>query len=141
LSPDTLRALTHCWADESANVRVLVAHLRDEINRAGHDAENALDIRAPDGQPVQTAAGRDLDVIRAHLADSDVAALIHDLAQVIARAERAAARPRPTADLAGLAADPPANAYGAEKNNSTAPTEKPKTTKKPSKTKQNEGEK
>ena len=83
ISPGSLAALTHCWPTEEANGRVLIAHLRDEICRAGHDPETALNIRLPDGQPAHTQAERDLADIRARLSDPDVSALIHDLAALL----------------------------------------------------------
>lgn len=36
LAPNTLRQLSHCWPVLLSNHRVLVAHLLDEIGRAGH---------------------------------------------------------------------------------------------------------
>lgn len=88
VAPESLRAITHCWPTPEANVRVLIAHLRDEIHRAGHDPENALDIKMRNGRPEKTAAARDLDVLRDHISDADVAALIHDLAVLIKRADK-----------------------------------------------------
>lgn len=115
LAPATMQVMTHCWPTAEANGRVLIAHLRDEINRAGHDPENSIDIRWPNGDKATTMAARSLDVIRRHLSDSDVAALIHSLAAVLKRAEKKekeAAETNPTPrHQPGLAADPHGPAY------------------------------
>jgi len=118
LQPATLQALTHCWPTPSANGRVLIAHLRDEIRRGGHDPETALDIRWPDGRAATTRAERDMEVLRSHIADHDVAALIHELATVLRRADRAL---RETAaadpDRGDLAADAPGEPYTTKTKN------------------------
>lgn len=88
LAPATMQVLTHCWPTPEANGRVLIAHLRDEIHRAGHDPENAIEIRWPSGDRATTMASRSLAVIQRHLADPDVAALVHDLATLLRRADR-----------------------------------------------------
>lgn len=114
IAPTSLAALTHCWPTPEANGRVLIAHLRDEINRAGHDAENAVEIRWPNGDKATTMAARSLAVIQSHLADPDVAALIHDLAKVLRRADKfkGAQDQNPTPlEQPGLAAEPHAPDY------------------------------
>jgi len=83
IAPASLNALTHCWPTPEANGRVLIAHLRDEINRSGHDPENSLDIRWPNGDRAKTTSARSLEVVRRHLSDPDVAALIHSLATLL----------------------------------------------------------
>lgn len=104
IAPPSLAALTHCWPTPDANGRVLIAHLRDEIYRAGHDPENAVDMRWPNGgSRATTMAARSLAVIQRQLADPDVAALIHAIAAVLRRKQRAdAAR----AEQPALAAEP-----------------------------------
>lgn len=102
IAPTSLNALTHCWPTPEANGRVLIAHLRDEINRSGHDPDNSIEIRWPNGGRATTIAARSLAVIQSQLADPDVAALVHALATVLRRKERASAR----AAQPGLAADP-----------------------------------
>jgi hypothetical protein len=110
LAPTTMQVLMHCWPTPEANGRVLIAHLRDEIHRAGHDPENALDIRWPNGDRATTAAARSLDVIRRHLADPDVAALVHDIATLLKRAEKkekgGLEKRLPHPEQPGIAADP-----------------------------------
>ena len=118
ISPASLATVTHCWPTPPANGRVLIAHLRDEIRRAGHDPETALDIRWPDGRAATTRADRDMEVLRSHMADHDVAALIHELATVLRRADRAL---RETAaadpDRGDLAADAPGAPYTTKTKN------------------------
>ena len=93
IAPASLQALTHCWDNSDANGRVLIAHLRDEIHRAGHDAENAVEMRWPNGGRATTMAQRSLAVIQRHLADPDVAALVHDLATLLNRADKSESGP------------------------------------------------
>ncbi len=112
IAPASLTALTHCWSTPEANGRVLIAHLRDEIHRAGHDPENALDIRWPDGQRATTMAERSMDVIRRHIADTDVAALIHSIAALLIRAEKRGKSTQPNVpEQPSHAADPHGEEY------------------------------
>ena len=46
-TPETLKAITHCWRDPAANVRILVAHLRDEIATAGYDPDPNIKTQIP----------------------------------------------------------------------------------------------
>jgi hypothetical protein len=118
LQPGTLNAVTHCWPTPPANGRVLIAHLRDEIRRAGHDPETALDIRWPDGRAATTLAERDMEVLRSHMADHDVAALIHELATVLRRADRALRETSAASEpLAELDADTPGEPYTTKTKN------------------------
>lgn len=39
-APATLRQLTHCWPKPGTGIKILTAHLFDEIKRAGHAPEN-----------------------------------------------------------------------------------------------------
>ena len=114
IAPASLHALTHCWPSAEVNGRVLIAHLRDEIKRAGHDPVNAVDIRWPDGQRATTMAERSMEVLRRHIEDPDVAAFIHSLAALLIRAEK---REKPTQHNApkqpGIAADPHGEEYRA----------------------------
>lgn len=110
IAPASLLALTHCWESAEANGRVLIAHLRDEIHRAGHDPENSVEIRWPNGDRATTMAARSLAVIQRHLADPDVAALVHDIATLLKRADKKAkaapeTNPEPL-EQPSLAADP-----------------------------------
>ncbi len=86
LAEGTLQRITHCWSDKAANGRMLIAHLRDEIQRAGYDPENDVVLTWPDGRTAQSLRHQDLDTIREHLSDPDVAELIHDIAGLIERA-------------------------------------------------------
>ena len=55
IAPASLIALSNCWGAET-NIRVLIAHLRDEIARAGHDPENTVDILPKKGNAAPTRA-------------------------------------------------------------------------------------
>lgn len=82
-TPETLKAITHCWCAPDANVRILVAHLRDEIATAGYDPESAVCFVLPDGS---AAPGhKDLDTIRRYIHDPDVADLISSIAELVER--------------------------------------------------------
>lgn len=82
LTPEALKGLTHCWEDEQTNIRVLIAHLRDEIARSGHQ-EHA----------VKFFAGRDfteseedsaIKIIQRHIhSDPDLAGLIQNIASML----------------------------------------------------------
>lgn len=58
---DTLRALCGCWPDPITAARVLIAHLRDEVQRAGH-ADGSIEMH-PTAEPSRTAAAHDLRLI------------------------------------------------------------------------------
>ena len=47
LAPETLRLITHCMIDHNANGRLLIAHLRDELQRAGWDPETSVQFAWP----------------------------------------------------------------------------------------------
>ena len=117
LAPTTMQVLTHCWPTPEANGRVLIAHLRDEIHRAGHDPENALDIRWPSGHRATTMAERSMEVIRRHIADPEVAAFIHSIAVLLRRAEKyeksasTGTTPPPISEQPSLAAEPHGTDY------------------------------
>ena len=64
----TLRALCTCWTDPVRNARIMVEHLRDEVEAAGH-ADGSI-IIAPSGAATDTRARHTLDLIRA--ADPDL---------------------------------------------------------------------
>lgn len=121
IAPLSLNALTHCWPTPEANGRVLIAHLRDEIHRAGHDPENALDIRWPSGHRATTMAERSMEVIRRHIADPEIAAFIHSIAVLLRRAEKYEKRaskeitPHPISEQPGLAAESHGPDYLAKK--------------------------
>ena len=59
--PAILEALIRCWTDPGASQRVLIAHLRDEIDRAGMP-EACLDI-APVGDQIPGDISRALRTI------------------------------------------------------------------------------
>ena len=91
--PDSLKGLCCCWPDEKTNLRVLIEHLRDEMVRAGHKGEGELQFR-PLG-PTKIGAEEDVALISQEvLLDSDLAALIHDLATLVRRAHASRAKAR-----------------------------------------------
>ena len=87
IAPASLRALANCWG-AGTNIRVLIAHLRDEIARAGHDPENTVDILPKNGNAASTRAEKNMAVLQRHISDRDVAALIADIARLLKRAEK-----------------------------------------------------
>jgi hypothetical protein len=68
---------------------VLIAHLRDEIGRAGWDQTGTVDIAPHGKQPLQTQGERDIDILRTHLSDADVAEFIARFANILRRADTA----------------------------------------------------
>ena len=85
-TPESLNALTHCW-DPITNMRICVAHLRDEIERMGHD-NTLIDMKIK-GTSATNGEEDDIEVIKSHIADDqNLAALIHDLALLIKSADR-----------------------------------------------------
>jgi len=94
--PDTLRRITHCWQDPHADLAVLCAHLRDEIERADH-LQESVNVEPGDRPALApTAIDRDLDTLReeAQHEPEIVASLLHDMAEMIRcglQRERAAA--------------------------------------------------
>ena len=109
LAVDTLQRITHCWEDEEVNLRMLVAHLRDEITRAGYDPEQTLDIRLSDGSPAISQRDQDIEDIRERLGNPDVAELVHNFAELLRRADKAKNIPPAARVWPGHAADPPAS--------------------------------
>ena len=109
LAPATLAAITNCWPDETTNKRVLIAHLRDEIRRAKHDPEGAVIMNLPDGTRPETMASRDLDLLRSHMSDPDVATIVQHVAEILRRADKAKHIPPAARVWPGHAADPPAS--------------------------------
>lgn len=105
---DTLRALCGCWPDPITAARVLVEHLRDEVERAGH-ADGSITIHPTTGAAAEAAAVHALALI--HDRSPEVAAhldaLLADLARLVA-SEPAAARE------IMRAAEPPAPEYAAK---------------------------
>ena len=87
VAPASLIALSNCW-DKDTNIRVLIAHLRDEVARAGYDPENSVDILPKDGKDASTRAEQNMTVLQRHISDRDVAALIADIARLLKRAEK-----------------------------------------------------
>jgi len=85
-TPESLNALTHCW-DPITNMRVCVAHLRDEVERMGHD--NTMIEMKIKGTSATNKEEDDIEVIKSHIADDqNLAALIHDLVLLIKSAEK-----------------------------------------------------
>jgi hypothetical protein len=76
---DTLIAMKEQWANDRATLGLLVAHLRDEIERAGRsqaEIEVTVNRLADDDIHVLAESARE---------DADLAAIIHDLAQLARR--------------------------------------------------------
>jgi lipopolysaccharide biosynthesis regulator YciM len=82
LTPEALNGLTHCWDDSQTNIRVLIAHLRDEIARSGHD-EHAVKFFA--GKEFsETEEDTALKIIQRHIhRDPDLAGLIQNIASML----------------------------------------------------------
>lgn len=59
---NTLRAICTCWTSRATNVRILIEHLRDEVERAGHEHGT---VNMQSGQPADEAAHL-LALIRDH---------------------------------------------------------------------------
>jgi transcriptional regulator with XRE-family HTH domain len=118
--PPTLRALCTCWPDRTAGLRVLIAHLEDEITRAGR-GRSEIDITESDADH-DGGPARDLHAIRAHDAD-----LYDRLTRLIARlramsSDAAGRSPQPL-----QAAAEPAPEYGTEpRENKSRPNPPPK---------------
>ena len=109
IAPASLHALTHCWPSAEVNGRVLIAHLRDEIKRAGHNPVNAVDIRWPAGKRATTISERSMEVLRRHIEDPDVAAFTHSLAALLRRSEKRVKIAQE--EHPGIAADPHGQDY------------------------------
>lgn len=81
---DTLRALCNCWPDRITCARILIEHLRDEVERAGH-ADGTIHLSLA-GDNREAAAQHALAII--HQRSREVAqhldALIEDLARLVA---------------------------------------------------------
>jgi len=87
----SLEAVTHHWPTPDACIRVLIAHLCDEISRAGWDPKSTIDM-APSGKPkirTMTTDDEHLEILRAHLSDADVAEFIARFANILRRADTA----------------------------------------------------
>lgn len=85
-TPESLTALTHCW-DPITNMRICVAHLRDEIERMGHD--NTMIEMKIKGTAATNGEEDDIEVIKSHIADDqNLAALIHDLVLLLKSADK-----------------------------------------------------
>jgi transcriptional regulator with XRE-family HTH domain len=105
ISPQSLTAVTHNWPHVSTSARVLIAHLRDEIFRAGWDPENTLEIQPKNGPNVRTQAEKNLEILRAHISDENLAELIARLANLIKRADEAKKYPTSSEKEWGNAAE------------------------------------
>ena len=82
LTPEALKGLTHCWEDAQTNIRVLIAHLRDEIARSGHD-EHAVKFFAGK-EFTETEEDSALKIIQRHIhRDADLAGLIQNIAAML----------------------------------------------------------
>ena len=100
--PASLRALCNCWPDGASNLRVLIEHLRDEMNRAGH--ADAVELRP--AVSTRKDVDRDIDMLARHaMLDADIAAIVRDLATLVRRAME---QPEEIITEAARAADPPA---------------------------------
>ena len=89
LTPEALKGLTHCWEDEQTNIRVLMAHLRDEIARSGHN-EHSIKFFA--GKNIsETKEDSAIKIIESHIhSDPDLAGLIQNIASMLAKIEHKA---------------------------------------------------
>jgi transcriptional regulator with XRE-family HTH domain len=106
LAPETLRLITHCMIDHNANGRLLIAHLRDELQRAGWDPETSVQFAWPDGSAAQSLRHDDIETLRRHIADPDVAAVIRGLALLLERADISRITSEKHSREPSLAADP-----------------------------------
>lgn len=88
-------------------MRVLIAHLRDEIGRAGWDQTGTVDIAPHGKQPLHTQGERDIDILRTHLSDADVAEFIARFANILRRADTAKKYPESGKSEWGHAAEKP----------------------------------
>jgi len=82
LTPEALKGLTHCWEDAQTNIRVLIAHLRDEIARSGHDEHSVKFYAGNDFS--ETEGESAMKIIQRHIhSDPDLAGLIENLASML----------------------------------------------------------
>lgn len=86
---DTLRAICEALRDDGAGIRVLIAHLRDEVDRAGMEA-GEIEIK-PSNNPDLTEAAAIIDQLAKYDPDllGHVMILIRNLARLVARDEPA----------------------------------------------------
>jgi hypothetical protein len=82
-APDTMATLSRHWARPGAGARVMIAHLQDELIRAGWaDHDYRIEHRGHNGEQVTSQLDKDLDDIRA--AASHVPALACLIRDVLA---------------------------------------------------------
>lgn len=88
INTKSLKDICHCWPSPEINLLILIEHLRDEIERAGHDAQTDIDMRPirPHHLP-RTQAEEDIAFLEAHLDNDGVSDTIHTVANLIRRAE------------------------------------------------------
>lgn len=81
--PDKVgRAICASWTDPKDNLRLLIDGLRDQVARWGFDPE-ALDIHHKTVSLPETQPEKDLETIRRHLADKNIAAMVGALADLL----------------------------------------------------------
>jgi hypothetical protein len=108
INESSLDAVTHNWPTSAACIRVLIAHLCDEISRAGWDPKNTIEMAPIGGKKItpMTTDDEHLEVLRAHLSDADVAEFIARFANILRRADEAKKYPETSTKEWGNAADP-----------------------------------
>lgn len=115
-SPETMRALTvsPAWIRTGDGVRVMIGHLRDEMQRAGM-ATDAITLYPRPSTHTDGSVRAALRMLADHADDPDLAALLIDLAGIVSRAVQASA----------LEADPQAAEEHAEYSGFAKRTAKP----------------
>jgi hypothetical protein len=91
-SPETMRALTvsPAWIRTGDGVRVMIGHLRDEMQRAGM-ASDAIALYPRPSTHTDGSVRASLRILADHADDPDLAALLIDLAGIVSRAVQASA--------------------------------------------------
>lgn len=70
IGSDLLIALSHNWDNPETGKRILIAHLRDEIERAGHTVDDfQIELKAQGDDPDLTSALQVLDKVIHHKQD------------------------------------------------------------------------
>ena len=112
-SPETMRALTvsPAWIRTGDGVRVMIGHLRDEMQRAGM-ATDAIALYPRPSTHTDGSVRAALRMLADHADDPDLAALLLDLAGIVSRAVQASAM-----DVDPHAAEDHAEYSGFEKRN------------------------
>lgn len=101
---EVAKSLCNCWEIRSDNIQLLIAGLCDVIRRWGFEPDEDVEVKALDtvASVTPTQADLDLEQLRSHMADDNVAGLVHDLATILRRADAARATYAETADRSGF---------------------------------------